>query len=426
MPEIILHSLFKNDCRCHASYSFDKRVQDRMTIAIVMAVISSISLLLALIPAIIMSNPIGFIWVGIFGSIALALFVFAILTNYLRSNLPKGLKETFKDTYPPVFYDFIEKKQLTIQEIRLLLDALEQASLDRDMSFHNYLGRFTQKLKIALNKHGISEFVDSLEQIDLASLDLVLIQHCPLYWLRKFIQSASEIPERDFITGASYEEIASYWLGTSGCCHNAGTIFSENVYLLAQTVSKEDYEKFSFHVQNNDWNNEELAAEKQRVAEDCLELKREHDENAVVDDARFLSEMQNTLLEICTHGICWEQLNLVRCVSPDDWGYFCALDGNKQRIRKFAVPCLGEVSNEKHHLYEPMISLTTWQDIRALGLDKETLLNQGIRNPEDRLMNYFTRQARYHGSMDLLEQEVLERLPRYTLDFATGTKTTLS
>ncbi|AFS21568.1 hypothetical protein B599_0575 [Chlamydia psittaci MN] len=43
MPEIILHSLFKNDCRCHASYSFDKRVQDRMTIAIVMAVISSIS-----------------------------------------------------------------------------------------------------------------------------------------------------------------------------------------------------------------------------------------------------------------------------------------------------------------------------------------------------------------------------------------------
>lgn len=73
-----------------------------------------------------------------------------------------------------------------------------------------------------------------------------------------------------------------------------------------------------------------------------------------------------------------------------------------------------------------MISLTTWQDIRALGLDKETLLNQGIRNPEDRLMNYFTRQARYHGSMDLLEQEVLERLPRYTLDFATGIKTTLS
>ncbi|AUS59985.1 Protein of uncharacterised function (DUF1389) [Chlamydia abortus] len=110
MPGIILHSLFKNDCRCHASYSFDKRVQDRMTIATVMAIISSISLLLALIPAIIMSNPIGFIWAGIFGSIALALFVFAILTNYLRSNLPKGLKETFKDKYPPVFCDVIEKK----------------------------------------------------------------------------------------------------------------------------------------------------------------------------------------------------------------------------------------------------------------------------------------------------------------------------
>ncbi|QXE27067.1 DUF1389 domain-containing protein [Chlamydia buteonis] len=425
MPGIILHSLFKNDCRCHASYSFDKRVQDRMTIATVMTIISSISLLLALIPAIIMSNPIGFIWAGIFGSMALALFVFAILTNYLRSNIPKGLKETFKDKYPPIFCDFIEKKQLTIQEIRLLLDALEQASLDRDMSFHKYLGKFTQKLKIALNKYGISEFVDGLEQIDLASLDLVLIQHCPLYWLRKFIQSASEVPERD-LTGASYEEIASYWLGKSGCCNNAGTIFSENVYLLAQTVSKEDYEKFSFYVQNNDWNNQELATEKQRVVEDCLELKREHNENAVVDVTSFLSGIKNTLLEICTHGICWEQLNLVRCVNPDDWDCLCALDGNKQRIRKFAVPCLGEVSDEKHHLYEPMIALITWQDIRELGLDKETLLNQEVRNPEDRLANYFTRQARYHGSIDLLGQEVLERLPRYTLDFATGAKTTIS
>ncbi|WP_259431250.1 DUF1389 domain-containing protein [Chlamydia abortus] len=65
-----------------------------------------------------------------------------------------------------------------------------------------------------------------------------------------------------------------YWLRTSGYCDNTGTIFSENVYLLVQTVSNEDYKKFSFYVRNNDWNNEELATEKQRLAEDCLELKR--------------------------------------------------------------------------------------------------------------------------------------------------------
>ncbi|SFW00602.1 putative inner membrane protein [Chlamydia abortus] len=319
----------------------------------------------------------------------------------------------------------MKKKQLTIQEIRLLLDALEQVRLDRETSPHKYLGKFTPKLQIALNKYGISEFVDSLEDIDLVSLDLVLIQHCPLYWLRKFIQSAPAVPERAF-TGASYEEIAAYWLGTSGCCHNTGTIFSENVYLLAQTVSKEDYEKFSVYVRNHDWNNEELATEKERVAEDCLELKREHDEDAAVDVVDFLSGIKNTLLEICIHGICWEQLNLIRCMHSNDWDYFCALDGNKQRIRKFAVPCLGEVSDEKHHLYEPRISLITWQDIRALSLDKETLLSQEVRNPEDRLVNYFTRQARYHRSIDLLGQEVLERLPTYTLDFATGAKTTTS
>ncbi|WP_172600723.1 hypothetical protein [Chlamydia abortus] len=48
IPGIILHSLYKNDCCCHAS---DKRVQDRMTIATVKAIISSIGLLLALNPS---------------------------------------------------------------------------------------------------------------------------------------------------------------------------------------------------------------------------------------------------------------------------------------------------------------------------------------------------------------------------------------
>ncbi|WP_259431249.1 DUF1389 domain-containing protein [Chlamydia abortus] len=89
-----------------------------------------------------------------------------------------------------------------------------------------------------------------------------------------------------------------------------------------------------------------------------------------MDVVDLLSGIKNTLLEICINGICWEQLNLIRCVHSDNWDYFCALDGNKQRIRKFAVPCLGEVLGEKHHLYEPRISLITWRDIRALGLDK--------------------------------------------------------
>lgn len=60
----------------------------------------------------------------------------------------------------------------------------------------------------------------------------------------------------------------------------------------------------------------------------------------MVDDARFLSEMQNTLLEICTHGICWEQLNLVRCVSPDDWGISVLLMGINKEYENLLSPVL--------------------------------------------------------------------------------------
>ncbi|BAE81251.1 hypothetical protein [Chlamydia felis Fe/C-56] len=422
MSGIILHSLFRNDCRCHASYSFDKRIHDRVTIAIIMTVISAVSLIIALIPAIIMATPIGFIWAGIFGGIALALFVFAILTNYLRTNIPEGLKKVFKENYPPDFCSFIEKNQLTVQEIRLLLNALEEAGADRDISFHKYSVALPPKLKTALKRYGISEFVDGLEQGDLVSLDSVLIKNCPLYWLRKFIKAAPEFPVRGIID-PSYEEVASYWLGRSGGCRNAGTVFSDNVYFISQKIQKEDFEKLSLCIQSNDWLNEELVAEKHRIAEACLELKKQTlEDNAGIDVANFFKEIENSLLELCTHGVSWGQLNLISSMNSDEWNFLCALDGNKQGVQRFAVPCLEEVSDERHHLYEPMISLVTWRDIRGLGLDVEALLNQQIRDPQDRLVKYFTRQSRYHRAIDLVPKEALERLPRYTLDFSTGNR----
>ncbi|MEF9497115.1 DUF1389 domain-containing protein [Chlamydia sp. 04-14] len=421
MSGIILHSLFKNDCRCHASYSFDKRIQDRLTIAIIMAVISSLSLILAIIPAIIMATPIGFVWAGIFGGLALALFIFAMLTNYLRKNMPEGLKEVFKENYPHTFSDFIQKKQLTIQEIRLLLDGLEEAGEDRDISFHKYVGAFPEKLRTALNKYGISKFTDGLEQTRLLSLDAVLTRNCPIYWLKKFVEISPKLPRE--LANPSREEIASYWLGKAGGCRNTETIFLKNTHLIAQKISKEDFDTCSLYVRNEDWENEELEAIKHRVSETCLELGREENEDSGIDVTRFFKGIQNSLLELCTHGVSWEQLCLIKSLDFENWDFLCAIDGNKQGVRKFAVPCLREVSDEKHHLYEPLISLLTWKDFDNLGLKKESIFMGEIRNPENRLLKYFNRQSRYHTSIDPLNEEIiLDRLPRYTLDFSTGAK----
>ncbi|WP_375793426.1 DUF1389 domain-containing protein [Chlamydia sp. 12-01] len=393
-----------------------------MIVAIIMTVIAAISLIIALIPAIIMSTPIGFIWSGIFGSIALALFVFSILTNYLRSNIPQGIKEIFKEEYLPTFHDFIEKNKLTIQEIRVLLDALRNSRRSGDVSFHKYTEVFPKKLKTALNKYGISRFLEGMEQSDLIDLDSVLIKNCPLYWLKKFIQAAPEFPTKELV-GQSYDEIASYWLGRSGCCKNAETIFSENTHLIAKEISREDFELVSLHIQNNNWKNEELDSVKHKISEACLEIKKQHLEgNAVIDVAGFLKGIENSLLELCVHGVSWEQLCLINSMDFEDWNLLCALDENKQGVRRFAVPCLGDISDEKHHLYEPMISLMTWQDIRKLDLYKKSFFGQYIRNPQHKLIRYFARQVRYH-TPDVLHRESLQWFPTYILDFTTGVKT---
>ncbi|MEF9520021.1 DUF1389 domain-containing protein [Chlamydia sp. 26-15] len=422
MSGIILHSLFKNDCRCHASYSFDKRIQDRLTVAIIMAVISSVSLILAIIPAIIMATPIGFVWAGIFGGLALALFIFALLTNYLRKNMPEGLKEVFKENYPHVFCDFIQKKQLTIQEIRLLIHGLEQAGEDRDISFHKYLGTFPKKLKTALNKYGISKFIDGLEQVDLTSLHSLLTRNCPIYWLRKFIEIAPESPTRDLVN-QSREEIAYYWLGKSGGCRNTETIFSKNTHLISQKISRDDFDTCCLYVRNGDWGNEQLEEIKHKISEACLQVGRQSDEDSGIDVTKFFTSIQNSLLELCIHGVSWEQLCLIKSLDFENWDFLCALDGSKQGVRKFVVPCLGEVSDERHPLYEPLISLLTWKDFDNLGLKKESIFMGEVRNPENRLLKYFNRQSRYHRSIDPLNEEVvLDNLPRYTLNLSTGEK----
>ncbi|SYX09013.1 Protein of unknown function (DUF1389) [Chlamydia poikilotherma] len=422
MSGIILHSLFKNDCRCHASYSFDKRIQDRLTVAIIMAVISSISLILAIIPAIIMATPIGFIWAGIFGGLALALFIFTILTNYLRKNMPEGFKAVFKENYPEAFCDFIQKKQLTIQETRLLLHGLEEAVKDQDISFDKYLVAFPKKLRTDLNKYGISKFTDGLEQRELVPLDTVLTKNCPIYWLKKFIEIAPNVPAGG-LANLSREEIASYWLGRAGGCKNAETIFLKNTHFIAQKITREDFNTCCLYVRNEDWENEELEAIKHRISDACLEVVRQGDENLGIDITRFFKGIQNSLLELCIHGVSWEQLCLIKSLDFENWDFLCALDGNKQGVRKFAVPCLGEVSDERHHLYEPLISLLTWKDFDNLGLKKESIFMGEIRNPENRLLKYFNRQSRYHTSIDLLSEEILlKHPPRYTLDVSTGAK----
>ncbi|AAP05273.1 DUF1389 domain-containing protein [Chlamydia caviae] len=422
MSGIILHSLFKNDCRCHASYSFDKRIQDRLTIAIVMAVISAISLIIAIIPAIIMATPIGFVWAGTFGTIALALFVFAMITNYLRKNMPEGFKEVLKENYPDAFCKFIQKKQLTIQEIRLLLHRLEEVGEDRGIAFHKYLGDFPKKLKAALCNYGVSNFIDDLEEVDLASLNSVLTSNCPIYWLRKFIKIAPESPTRDFVN-ASHLEIASYWLGKSGGCRNAGTIFSKNTHLIAQRISREDFEACGLYARNADWGNEQVEEIKHKISDACLQIGRQGDEDSGIDVTQFFTGIQHSLLELCTHGISWDQLSLIKSLDVENWDFLCALDGSKQGVRRFAVPCLGEVSDEQNHLYEPLISLLTWRDFDNLGLKKESIFTGEVRNPESRLLKYFNRQSRYHKSIDFLNQEqVLDSLPRYSLNLSTGEK----
>ncbi|WP_348664081.1 DUF1389 domain-containing protein [Chlamydia vaughanii] len=422
MSGIVLHSLLKNDCRCHASYPFEKRTQDRVIAALVMTALAILSALISIIPAIILGVSTSFILSGIFGTIAIALLIIAVLAHYTRSNFSKGLREILGDNYPPVLCNLIDKKHLTIGETRLLINALEENADCDALYFLKYVDTFPRKLRIAVTKFGISKLLDNLEAQQLKSLDSILLQHCPLYWLREFINIAPR-PPLEYRRNLTPEEKAAYWLGRAGCGKNTDSIFVSHTHLIATQISKEDFALLAWHCQNEDWHNSALKPIKRQLCEACREhAQQKLPENESIDAEAFSKDIDKYLLQLCVHGVSWEQLCLIQAMNSGFWDRLCAFDGNRQKLRMFAVPCLNEISDENHHLYEPLISLTSWKDFDRLGLTQEALENREISNPDKRIIKYFLRQARYHPVLDTLHEEAINRLPQYTIDFTTGAK----
>ncbi|WP_348662753.1 DUF1389 domain-containing protein [Chlamydia vaughanii] len=296
----------------------------------------------------------GFAYPVIIAGLVLSLVVVAvILLRMVRSSLspllPQGFLGVIKEEYPEDIFEICTRKQLTIKELRVVVDGLTSGEF-----------RFpTEQCRKKVEAFGLQRLQKACENVELPSLDAVLLKHCPFYFLKTFIElGPKEFPEA---AGLPPEVYWTAPLGLSDCLNN---IFDPLVFTLARVATEEEYNQLLYHAQNNTWD---------QADDIVLSLRRRVRSNRFYRGLnKFLlrvgTQMRASirrpwLLYLCKHGVTWKQLQLFKCISGPSVGFlneaeYCMEKLNLSRTMVSIYPYVHE-DNEN---YEPEIALVTWEE----------------------------------------------------------------
>ncbi|EPP35116.1 hypothetical protein CP10139811_0156 [Chlamydia ibidis] len=413
MSITIIHSLFKNDCSCHPLYSFEKRLKDRANSALIFLILAIITSLLSIIPAILLSSYAGLILGGALLSVSCMFFLLSRIPHLLRTHIPQNLKEILKKHYPRIIIDLIEKAKLSVEELRLILPLLnneielrnEDIYYRSETAFNRSLGRLSEDIKLKLSTYGIKNLLDKLDRECLEDLNTILLKSCPIYWLKQFVESAPKITGLSSPIGMR-KEVTAYCLGGAASRSITPSVFRLENKILAKSITSDDFTILQSYYSSEKLENSEIDAVKERILDVCQ--KQCHtfsSSDHFSTPEKIRNACSQALTEMLAHGLSWAQLSLIHMLDDKNWGWLNLLDGGNQRIRRFAVQYLGEITDEQHYLYEPLITLATWDDLFSSGVSLENLLKQNVRNPEKRIARYLEKYARYHDKINILSNE---------------------
>ncbi|WP_348662732.1 DUF1389 domain-containing protein [Chlamydia vaughanii] len=329
-----------------AQNSLAQRAVDNLrthALAIVSVVLAIVSVLTALAvafgalhPAIILASVVGMIIAGVVGSIALG--------RCIKTPIHEGFLKVIKKEYPRVIHTFIVRKQVTIQELRSVLNWIQS----------NYTSTLSDSAQVKVESFGKEKIKKGSLGLPIPDLDDVLIQNCPAYFIKGFVERGNlKYP---------YEKKMSpeaYWTRPLNFTTDPHTAFDGRTWLLAQVVSEDEYKDLCLSVKEDT----------QEKVEELLSgiRKRMLSRLALVSAGEVFSENGDLREKICkdtgwfsrliAHGVNFPQLQIFKKVSilgPS------LLEGQDlSGYSRFVAPATQE---NKVEYYDHDRGLATWEE----------------------------------------------------------------
>ncbi|WP_375793185.1 DUF1389 domain-containing protein [Chlamydia sp. 12-01] len=353
-------------------HAIDTLHKNTLAIAGIFCFICVVSLLSVVIygfshPLLVIGLALSLVVVGVTAALALRHTM-----RELNHPLPSGFRSLIGKAYPKIIHDLVFSKALNLQEFRAVLLGLSSGNFNFP----------SEDCKNRVKSFGLERLQKACEGIALPNLEKILLKHCPLYFINKFIHLGSrEFPE------AEHMEPTVYWVNRVGLSDINQTAFHPFVWLLARLISEEEYSVLCQHARNSTWGEvHSLVEELYRRFRMYLENKTikgfERRGSWLLED--FNKSRASWLLALCKHGITWEQLQLFKNVECRQLSFLHTFDtsrigGMLMELLLIVSPYIHEENTEN---FDPKIALLTlkeWMHFyhhdshRVYGFHKGTL-----------------------------------------------------
>ncbi|AFS22667.1 putative inner membrane protein [Chlamydia psittaci VS225] len=164
------------------------------------------------------------------------------------SHIPFGFRCVIKSEFPKAFFDLVTTQDLKFANFRELLIYIHDFRESNDTSIRNNLCKLSPQLKKALEDFGVDNFNTEINGQYLPSLNNLLIENCPLYWMKRFIELGNKNVLRENLEKYNRGYSGTYWFCELDSIRRPvsprtehGTIFLLQSYGLVQELSQEEY-----------------------------------------------------------------------------------------------------------------------------------------------------------------------------------------
>ncbi|MEF9497452.1 DUF1389 domain-containing protein [Chlamydia sp. 04-14] len=317
--------------------------------------------------------------------------------------IPSGFLSVIKQEFPQVVYDLTIQERLTLQELRAVISGLSS-------------GTFTfpsEACQVKLERFGLERLQQACADIKLPDLENLLVKHCPLYFIKTFIQiGPREFPEAENL------DPEVYWLSRTGLTHRLDTAFHHYIWIFSKVISKSEYETLLDHAQNNTWDQAYPMVEEIRTRL-IGRVPNESVEYFYVDRAWlshcFSQFSLEWLLYLCKHGVSWGQLQLIGQVECRDMIFLSMFnDANGGMNLIELILSIYPHIQEDHDEFDASITLLTWDE----------WIDDYEKHKEDFGWRFYDRTITFLNERrgESLIRKELPHIPIYSIDSATGTK----
>lgn len=331
------------------------------------------------------------------------------------SHIPFGFRCVIKSEFPKAFFDLVTTQDLKFANFRELLIYIHDFRESNDISIRNNLCKLSPQLKKALEDFGVDNFNTEINGQYLPSLNNLLIENCPLYWMKRFIELGNKNVLRENLEKYNRGYSGTYWFCELDSIRRPvsprtehGTIFLLQSYGLVQELSQEEYVFLMDQVKNHTLDNQQVTAVVDRLLihaqGDYSRYIAEKDKVELLSELRvsFTEEsIKELIFRICSHGFSWEQLQLIRSTSLASWQFLCWVDRSAAHggMRILARSFLGDFINENSHKYESNIALATYSECKNVSR-YTSLINQKTSQAWKTICYYFNHRMKFHEKLE--------------------------